>query len=285
MQELESQNNKIIDGVEIADKIKHAVRREIIERDLIPGLAIILVGKDSASHLYVSKKENACAEVGIVFNKYLFKEKDSEQNIIDTINFLNNDEEVDAIIVQLPIPKKFDTQKIINSISPNKDVDGFHPENVKKFLKNNTFIEPVMTQTIREALNYTNEKLKGKTAVILGNSHEFIEPIEKMLSDLEIKVSHTHISEKDWQEKIKTADILITAVGEPFLIKKEMTKSDAIIIDIGINKIRNATVGDVDYTDVFPKCKFITPVPGGIGPITISYLLKNTLELHKKTIK
>ena len=285
MNELELDNNKIIDGVEIADKIKHSVRREIIERDLIPGLAIILVGKDSASHLYVTKKEKACAEAGIVFNKYLFKEKDSEQDIIDTINFLNNDDEVDAIIVQLPLPKKFDTQKIINTISPAKDVDGFHPENVEKFLKNETFIEPVMTQTIRETLNYTNEKLKNKTAVILGNSHEFIEPIEKMLSDLEIKTSHTHTSENDWQEKIKTANILITAVGDPFLIKKEMIKDAVIIIDVGINKVGNATVGDVDYTDVFPKCKFITPVPGGIGPITIAYLLKNTLELHKKILK
>ncbi|MDD3284780.1 MAG: tetrahydrofolate dehydrogenase/cyclohydrolase catalytic domain-containing protein [Patescibacteria group bacterium] len=284
MNELELKNNKIIDGVEIADKIKHSVRREIIERDLIPGLAIILVGKDSASHLYVSKKEKACAEVGIVFNKYLFKERDNEQNIIDTINFLNNDEEVDAIIVQLPLPKKFDTQKIINSINPKKDVDGFHPENINKFINNETFIEPVMTKTIKEVLNYTNEKLKGKYAVILGNSHEFIKPIEKMLSNLEIKTSHTHTSENNWQEKTKTADILITAVGEAFLIKKEMIKDDVVIIDVGINKVGNTTVGDVDYTDVFPKCKFITPVPGGIGPITIAYLLKNTLELHKKFI-
>lgn len=279
---LENTENKIIDGIEISDKIKLEIRREIIERDLIPGLAIILVGNDHASELYVSKKEKACAEVGIVFNKYLFKSDEEEKNIIDCINFLNNDEEVDAIIVQLPLPKKFDTQKIINSINPKKDVDGFHPENIKKFLSDETYIEPVLAQSIREAILYTNENLEGKTAVVLGNSHEFIEPVEKMLQNLKIQTSHAHATDNDWREKTSSADILITAVGEAFLIKADTIKSDAIIIDVGINKVGNATVGDVDYTDVFPKCSHITPVPGGIGPITIAYLLKNTSELNKK---
>jgi len=282
MDELAQQNQKIIDGIEISDKIKHDIRREIIEHDLIPGLAIILIGNDHASELYVSKKEKACAEVGIVFNKYLFKEDEDEKNILDCISFLNNDDEVDAIIVQLPLPKKFDTQKIINAISPQKDVDGFHPENIKKFMDNKTYIEPVLAQSIREALIYTNETLENKTAIVLGNSHEFIEPVEKMLENLKIKTYHTHVTENDWKEKIKNAHILITAVGEAFLIKSNMIKENAIIIDIGINKVQNATVGDVDYTDVFEKCSHITPVPGGIGPITISYLLKNTLELYKK---
>lgn len=282
MNKLEMKENKIIDGVKISDKIKFEIRHEIIKHDLIPGLAIILVGDDSASKIYVSKKEKACAEVGIVFNKYLFKSDEQEINILNTINFLNNDEEVDAIIVQLPLPKKFNTQKIINSIAPKKDVDGFHPKNIKKFLNNETFIEPVLAQSIKQALLYSNENLENKTAVVLGNSHEFIEPVEKILQNLKIKTSHTHINESNWKEKIKNADILITAVGEAFLIKADMIKNDAIIIDVGINKVMNATVGDVDYTDVFPKCSHITPVPGGIGPITIAYLLKNTLELHKK---
>lgn len=282
MDELAQQNQKIIDGIEISDKIKLDIRREIIERDLIPGLAIILVGNDHASELYVSKKEKACTEVGIVFNKYLFKEDEDEKNILDCINFLNTDEEVDAIIVQLPLPEKFNTQKIINAINPKKDVDGFHPENIKKFLSDKTYIEPVLAQSIKEALIYTNENLEGKTAVVLGNSHEFIEPVEKMLKNLKIKTSHTHITENDWKEKTSNSDILITAVGVAFLIKSDTIKNDSIIIDVGINKVQKATVGDVDYTDVFPKCSHITPVPGGIGPITISYLLKNTLELHKK---
>ncbi|HNV97282.1 MAG TPA: tetrahydrofolate dehydrogenase/cyclohydrolase catalytic domain-containing protein [bacterium] len=277
-----NQENKLINGIEISDKIKHEIRREIVSSDLIPGLAIILIGNDPASQLYVSKKEKACSEVGIIFNKYLFKSGEDEKNIIDCINFLNKDDEVDAIIVQLPLPKKFNTQKIINSIDPKKDVDGFHPENIKKFLNNETYIEPVMSQTIKESLLYTKENLKDKTGIILGNSHEFIEPIEKTLKNLGIIVSHAHINEENWREKIKNADILITAIGEAFLIKASMIKNDAIIIDVGINKIQNATVGDVDYTDVFPKCSHITPVPGGIGPITISYLLKNTLELNKK---
>lgn len=277
-----NQENKIINGIEISDRIKHEIRREIVSSDLIPGLAIILIGDDPASQLYVSKKEKACSEVGIIFNKYLFKSGEDEKNIIDCINFLNKDDEVDAIIVQLPLPKKFNTQKIINSIDPKKDVDGFHPENIKKFLNNESYIEPVMSQTIKESLLYTKENLKDKTGIILGNSHEFIEPIEKTLKNLGIIVSHTHINEENWREKIKNANILITAIGEAFLIKASMIKNDAIIIDVGINKIQNATVGDVDYTDVFPKCSHITPVPGGIGPITISYLLKNTLELNKK---
>ncbi|MDD4289903.1 MAG: bifunctional 5,10-methylenetetrahydrofolate dehydrogenase/5,10-methenyltetrahydrofolate cyclohydrolase [Patescibacteria group bacterium] len=282
MKELQIQENKIIDGIEISDRIKREIRHEIVNSDLIPGLAIILVGDDPASQLYVAKKEKACAEVGIIFNKYLFKSNEDENNIIDCINFLNADDEVDAIIVQLPLPKKFNTQKIINSIEPKKDVDGFHPENITKFLNDETYIEPVMSQTIKEVLLYTKENLKNKTGLILGNSHEFIEPIEKTLKNLGIIVSHTHINEENWQEKIKTTDILITAVGVPFLIKANMIKTDVIIIDVGINKVQNATLGDVDYTDVFSKCSHITPVPGGIGPITISYLLKNTLELHKK---
>ncbi|HNZ86067.1 MAG TPA: tetrahydrofolate dehydrogenase/cyclohydrolase catalytic domain-containing protein [bacterium] len=279
---MENQENKIIDGIEISNRIKHEIRHEIVNSNFTPGLAIILVGNDAASHLYVTKKEKACAKVGIGFHKYLFQENEEEKNILDCINFLNNDSEIHAIIVQLPLPKKFNTQKIIDLINPKKDVDGFHPENVKKFLNNQTYIEPVLAQSIREALIYTNENLENKTAVILGNSHEFIEPVEKMLQNLKIKTSHTHITKNDWGEKIISADILITAVGKPFLIKADMIKQDAIIIDVGINKIQNATVGDVDYTDVFEKCSHITPVPGGIGPITISYLLKNTLELCKK---
>lgn len=283
MQELKPQDNKIINGTEIAGAIKLGVRKEIVDYKLTPGLSIILVGNDEASHIYVSLKEKACHAVGINFHKYLFTNNDSESEIINTINFLNNDEEVDAIIVQLPLPKNFDTQKIINAIDPRKDVDGFHPENIKKLLEGNPIVEPVMNQTIREALLFTKQDLKNKTAVILGNSHEFIEPIEKMLSDMQIKTTHTHISENDWQEKTSSADILITAVGEPLLINKDEIKKDAIIIDVGINKVMGATVGDVNYTDVFPKCSFITPVPGGIGPITIAYLLKNTIELHKKS--
>lgn len=277
-----NQENKIIDGIKISDSIKHDIRKEIVDGKLQPGLAIVLVGNDEASKIYVNLKQKACNSVGIGFHKYLFKEKESEQNIIDTINFLNHDNEIDAIIVQLPLPKKFNTQKIINCIDPKKDVDGFHPENIKKLLQGNPYIEPVMNQTIRQALAYTSEDLKNKKAIILGNSHEFIEPIEKMLENMKISSSHAHIQENNWQEKIRVSDILITAVGEPFLIKSSMIKKGAIIIDVGINKVGNATVGDVDYTDVFEKCSHITPVPGGIGPITIAYLLKNTLELHKK---
>ncbi len=285
MNKLETHNNKIINGTEIANAIKLNVRKEIVDYGLTPGLSIILVGNDEASRIYVSLKEKACNAVGIVFNKYLFSANDSESEIIDTINFLNNDEEVDAIIVQLPLPKNFDTQKIINAINPRKDVDGFHPENIKKLLEGNPIIEPVMNQTIREALLFTKQDFKNKNAVILGNSHEFIEPIEKMLEGMEIKATHAHISDINWQEKTAIADILITAVGEPLLINKNEIKKDAIIIDVGINKVMGATVGDVNYTDVFPKCSYITPVPGGIGPITIAYLLKNTVELYKNNHK
>lgn len=285
MIELKPQDNKIINGTEIANTIKLNVRKEIVEKKLNPGLAIILIGNDEASRIYVNLKEKACHAVGINFNKYLFSANNNESEIIDTINFLNHDEDVDAIIVQLPLPKRFDTQKIINAINPRKDVDGFHPENIKKLLDGNPIVEPVMNQTIREALLFTKQNLENKTALILGNSHEFIKPIEKMLLDMKINTTHTHISENNWKEKTKNVDILITAVGEPFLISKNEIKQDSIIIDVGINKVMGATVGDVNYTDVFSKCSFITPVPGGIGPITISYLLKNTVELYKNNHK
>lgn len=279
--------DKILDGKFLAEKIQQGIKEKIAKEKLTPDLAIILVGNDPASQLYVSKKKKACHDVGIGFHEYLLKEGISEKELLDTIDFLNHDEQIDAILVQLPLPKKFDTNKIIKAIDPKKDVDGFHPQNIEDFLKNKAHITPGLPLGILELLEETEEELKNKQAVIVSKSTVFSQPMTKILEDRGAKVSLVNPHDQNLAEKTLRADILIVSCGQPFLIKQSMIKKDAIVIDVGTNKIDNGyVVGDVDYGAVFDKVKFITPVPGGVGPMTVAMLLYNTLKLaenHKRS--
>ncbi|MCD4760852.1 bifunctional 5,10-methylenetetrahydrofolate dehydrogenase/5,10-methenyltetrahydrofolate cyclohydrolase [bacterium] len=271
---------KMIDGKALATDIQLEIKKDIHSKQLNPGLAIILVGNDPASHLYVAKKKIASADVGIDFHEYLLAENSTEKQVLECVDFLNKDKKVDAILVQLPLPKHLDTNKIISAINPKKDVDGFHKENIKNFLKNKALITPGLPLGILKLLEYTKEDLKNKTAVIISRSTIFSAPMIKILGDRNMKVKLIKPDNKALGKTTAQADILIVSCGKPFLIKEDMVKKNAIVIDIGTNKIDNDyVVGDVDYSDVFPKVKFITPVPGGVGPMTVAMLLYNTVKL------
>ncbi|OGY93974.1 MAG: hypothetical protein A2406_03670 [Candidatus Komeilibacteria bacterium RIFOXYC1_FULL_37_11] len=274
--------NKILDGKILAEKIQSNLRKEISDQHLTPGLAIILVGQDPASQLYVAKKKIASRDVGINFHEYLLMASVDESEILQTIDFLNKDEDIDAILVQLPLPEKFDTDKIIKAIDPKKDVDGFHPQNIKNFLKNKARITPGLPLGILRLIEETQEDIQGKEAVIVSKSHVFCKPMSKILTDRQAKVVIVNPQDKNLGVITSRADILIVSCGQPFLIKENMVKKDVIVIDVGTNKIdKNYIIGDVDYSTVFPKAKFITPVPGGVGPMTVAMLLYNTVKLAK----
>ena len=277
--------DKIIDGQKLAEKIRQEIKQEIYAKKLKPSLAVILVGDDPASHLYVSKKKKASKEVGIEFHQYLMDKDTPEEKIISAINFLNNDPDVDAILVQLPLPKNLDTDKIIKSIDPRKDVDGFHPQNIKDFLNNKALIIPGLPLGILKLMESTKEDLADKKAAIISRSSVFCQPMEKILLDKKMTVEIIRPDDKNLKNKCLEADLLIVSCGQPFFISADMVKKDSIIIDVGTNKIDNdCVVGDVDYSAVFDKVKFITPVPGGVGPMTVAMLLYNTVKLAEAKI-
>ena len=282
---------KIIDGKLLAEIIKDKVVNGIVkinEGDIScpkrPNLAIILVGDRDDSKLYVSMKEREAKIVGIDTNLYKFDASMSEEELISTITCLNKDENVDAILIQLPLPKKFNTDKVIATMDPKKDVDRFHPDNQKTFLgtcEHNHVMPPVYA-TVIEMLNSIKYNLENKNTVILANSDIFGKGLAKSLKCLGAKTKVIGVDNKNLKEITSKADLLITAVGKPEFIKKEMVKERAVIIDIGITKEDKYVMGDVDFDDVKNKISYITPVPGGVGPMTIAMLFKNTLALYKK---
>jgi methylenetetrahydrofolate dehydrogenase (NADP+) / methenyltetrahydrofolate cyclohydrolase len=282
---------KIINGRILAEKIKNKIIKEIIKinnNDLScpkrPGLAIILIGEREDSKLYVKMKEKEAKKIGIETSLYKFDKNASEKEILKAIKFLNKDKAIDAILVQLPLPEKMDAEKIINSISPEKDVDRFHPENRKMLLEscNHNHVMPPVYASVLEMLKSINFDLKNKKAVIIANSDIFGKGLEKTLKCLGAKVETTGLKDKNFKKSASKADLLISAVGKPGFIKKEMIKKGAIIIDIGITKKDKTVFGDVDFNDVKNKASYISPVPGGIGPMTIAMLFKNTISLWKK---
>lgn len=273
---------KIIDGKSISKDIQKEIGVGIAQNSYKPNLAVILIGEDEASKLYVELKKKACEKVGIEFHEYLMDKDVKIEYILETIDFLNKDKDIDAILIQLPLPEHLDTDKIIKAIDINKDVDGFHPDNINKLLENKNSFTPGLPLGIIKLLESTKENLENKQSVIVSKSDIFYKPLEKLLKDKKIKVKIIKPDDNKLSDIIKEADILITAIGKPFFIKKDMVKKDSIIIDIGTNKIDDKyTVGDIDYTGVFQKVGYITPVPGGVGPMTVAMLLHNTLKLYK----
>ncbi len=276
---------EIIDGKALAEQIQIELQQEIYRQKLTPNLAVILVGTDPASQTYVGLKKKACEKIGIAFHEYLIAENCQNKDVLETIEFLNNDPEIDAILVQLPLPKHLDTDKVISAIDPNKDVDGFHPANIKKLLNNQSSFIPGLPLGIIKLLEATGENLANKQAVIIAKSEVFYEPLAKLLQDKKIKTEIIKPAQKNIKEKTLTADILITAVGQAFFIKEDMVKEGVILIDVGTNKIDNKyLVGDADYSAIFPKASHITPVPGGVGPMTVAMLLYNTVQLAKNIL-
>lgn len=284
---------KIIDGKKLAEKIKDGLVKKILKLNgPKPNLAIILVGRRQDSSLYVGLKEREAKKVGIDTHLYKCPENITEQEVLDIIEHLNKDELIDAILLQLPLPKNLDTDKIIKAIDPAKDVDGFHPDSLGKLLKscNHKNIVPPVFEVVLEMLKSINYELTGKEICIVANSDIFGKNLAKVLECKQAKVEVVHGDDKDLKNKTSKADILITAVGKPEFIKKDMVKKDAVVIDVGITKkdasagsaLKKKVYGDVDFKDVKDKVSYITPVPGGVGPMTIAMAFKNTLELYKR---
>lgn len=274
--------SNIIDGKKIAEEIRQRVMEKIREQNLKPSLAAILIGNDPASELYVRLKKDACQKVDINFHLYRLPENCQTSQVLEIINFLNTDPDISAILVQLPLPKQLDTDLIINTIDPQKDADGFHPDNLKLFRGGNSQQTPVLIAGIWQLLLSTKETLVNRQACILANSKEFSENMAVALQQQGIPTEIVYLTNQDWRLKTREADILIVAVGQAMLIGHSDIKKDSIIIDVGTNKINDYfTVGDVNYTDIFSYCSHITPVPGGVGPMTIALLLERCLFLEQ----
>ncbi|MFV1951727.1 MAG: bifunctional methylenetetrahydrofolate dehydrogenase/methenyltetrahydrofolate cyclohydrolase FolD [Nitrospinota bacterium] len=279
---------EIIDGKRISTQIKEEIAEEI--KDLrkrgssVPGLAVVLVGDDPASLIYVRNKKKACEATGIESSEYRMAHHTSQEDILKTIQWLNQDENIHGILVQLPLPKDIDTELILESINPEKDVDCFHPRNMGKLVANTADLVPCTSAGIIELLNRSDVKIKGKRAVILGRSNIVGKPTALMLLHRHATVTICHSRTEDIEEITREADILVAAIGVPKFVKGEMVKDGAVVIDVGMNRLDNKLAGDVDFDEVAKKASLITPVPGGVGPMTIALLMRNTLTAFKKQL-
>lgn len=273
----------ILDGKKTAKKITDIIKNDVSNLKIKPGLAVILANDNDASKIYVKNKERKALELGFTSKIYKFNKDVKENEILSLIEKLNNDKKTNGVLVQLPLFKHLDENKIINSINPVKDVDGFHPLNIGKLFLNQTPYAVACTpKGIITLLKEYNIDLKGKNVLIAGRSNIVGKPLIALLLKEDATVSIAHGKTKNLKELCLNNDIIISATGNPFLIKEDMVNENSIVIDVGINKINGKTVGDVDFENVKNKVYAITPVPGGIGPMTISMLMKNTFELFLK---
>ncbi len=276
----------LIDGISLSNKIKDNITQEVKKlkkRGITPGLAVLLVGDDPASHTYVKMKESSCEKTGIYSIVHKMPSDISEEKIIQTIKMMNENPNIDGILVQLPLPKHIDTNLILQTISPQKDVDGFHPYNVGKLTLGLDGFAPCTPLGVMYMLKEYGIDPKGMDVCIVGASNIVGKPMYNLLLNEFATVDICHIFTKDLASHTKRADMVIVGVGKPNLITADMIKDKAIVIDIGINKLPNGKiVGDVDFENVSKKCSYITPVPGGVGPMTIAMLLLNTLKAAKQ---
>ncbi len=273
----------IIDGNKIAQEVRHQVSKEANDfkekTGIVPGLAVILVGEDPASQVYVGRKAKACAEVGFLSREYKLSADTSEGEILNIIGKLNRDQAIHGILVQLPLPKHISTDKIIAAIDHKKDVDGFHPCNVGGLVSGNPLFIPCTPRGIMELISRTGIEIAGKEAVVVGRSNIVGKPMALLLLEKHATVTICHSRTKDLPAVTRRADILIAAVGKPQMIKANMVKDGAVVIDVGVNRLENGKLaGDVAFEEVAAKASYITPVPGGVGPMTIAMLMRNTLD-------
>ncbi len=274
---------QILDGKKLSQTIKNELKEKIEVLPSAPSLAVIIVGTDPASEIYVKNKEKACATIGIISQTHKLPETTTEAELIDLITTLNNTSSVNGILVQLPLPKHINTQKILQTISPIKDVDGFHPLNISQLQQKNTtpFI-PCTPKGIIKLLKHISPNLSGLNAVVIGRSQIVGLPTAHLLLQENCTVTIAHSHTKNLALLCQTADILVVAIGKPEFITKEHIKHDAIVIDVGINRTELGLKGDVYFNDALATASYITPVPGGVGPMTIAMLLENTFEAYLK---
>ena len=273
---------KIIDGKTLAQNLRKKIANEVKQYSRPPGLAVILVGDDEASQLYVRNKTRACVEVGFYSDQIHKSSNITEEELLSEVNRLNENQNIDGILVQLPLPSHIDSNKIIEAIIPEKDVDGFSSENVGKLSQNKSFISPCTPRGVMKMLDSIKCDLRGKDCVIIGASNIVGRPMAMELLNAGATVQVCHKGTKDITHKTKSADVIIAAAGVANLVKSDWIKEGVILIDVGINRQGDGSMtGDVDFEDVKGIASAITPVPGGVGPMTIAVLLENTLIAYE----
>ena len=278
---------KIIKGSEIAKQIKLDIKNEVERLEVKPCLAVVIVGDNEASKIYVKNKEKACQSCGIESITVRLNTDTTEEELENEIQKLNNDKNVHGILVQLPLPKHLDENKIINLINPNKDVDCFHPINIGKMFAGleKNIVLPCTPKGCMILIKTVCKDLTGKKAVVIGRSNIVGKPVAQLLLQENCTVTMVHSKTKNIEEETKTADIVVVAVGKSKFLKANIIKKDAVIIDVGINRLDDGAIcGDVDFNDVINKCGYITPVPKGVGPMTIACLLQNLMVLYYKQL-
>ena len=277
----------LIDGKKAAAELREELKKEVsVLKDKykkVPGLTVILIGEFTPSKIYVKNKEKSAIEVGLKSDVIRYPDTVEEKTVLEKIDELNNDDTVSGILVQLPLPKHIDKQKVIESISPGKDVDGFHPMNVGNLSSGYESSVPCTPLGCYLLIKKIEPNLNGKKAVIVGRSNLNGKPMTQLLLKENCTVTITHSKTKDLKAECLEADIIVAAVGIPELVKGDWVKKDAIVIDVGINKTDKGIVGDVAFEEVSKNAKALTPVPGGVGPMTIACLLKNTIDCFKRS--
>ena len=281
----------ILNGKEVAERIKEELKDKVSElknQGIFPSLAVIIVGDDPASRIYVDNKKKACEKLGIVSEEYALPDKTSEAELIELIERLNKDETVSGILVQLPVPEHINKNRVIETINPKKDVDAFHPVNVGKIMTGEYDFVPCTPAGIMELIKESGISPNGKECVVVGRSNIVGKPMAMLLLHENGTVTVCHSRTKNLSEKTKNADILVVAVGKPNFVTADMVKEGAVVIDVGINRLEDKKlVGDVDFDGAKDVAFAITPVPGGVGPMTVAMLMKNTVKaaLINKTVK
>ena len=279
----------LIDGKKAAAELREELKQEVTELknkyNKVPGLTVILIGDMAPSQIYVRNKEKSANEVGLKSEVIRYPDTVEDKTVLEKIEKLNNDESVSGILVQLPLPKHIDNQKVIETITPSKDVDGFHPMNVGNLSSGYESSVPCTPLGCYLMIKKIEPNLSGKKAVVVGRSNLNGKPMTQLLLKENCTVTITHSRTKDLKAECLEADIIVAAVGIPELVKGDWVKKDAIVIDVGINKTENGLVGDVAFDEVSKVAKALTPVPGGVGPMTIACLLKNTIDCFKRSQK
>ena len=278
----------IIDGKMVASHIKDNIAAEVKilknKTGKTPGLAVVLVGDDPASAVYVKNKNKTCKNIGFQSFEHILSENTSEDKLLNLINDLNNDDQVNGILVQLPLPSHISSKKILVAINPQKDVDGFHLENVGRLVTGNALFKPCTPAGIIKLLDEYKIAIEGKNAVIIGRSNIVGKPVSFLLLERNATVTICHSRTKDLPSLTRSADILIAAIGKPNFVTPDLVKNNAVVIDVGINRLDGKLVGDVDFASVSKQASLITPVPGGVGPMTIAMLMENTFQAFKNSL-
>ena len=278
---------QIIDGKKVSAEVKEEVRKQVeqlqAEHGITPGLAVVIVGDDPASRVYVNSKKKACEEVGFQSYEYALDENTTQEQLLDLVDVLNRDSKINGILVQLPLPKHIDETAIINAISAEKDVDAFHPENVGKIMIGDYSFLPCTPAGVMDLIASTGVEISGKNCVVIGRSNIVGKPMAMLLLHKSGTVTICHSKTQNLAEICRQADILVVAIGRANFVTGDMIKEGAVVIDVGMNRLENGKLcGDVDFESAEKKAGYITPVPGGVGPMTIATLMRNTLTAAKQ---